>query len=182
MPIFHHNTRGRVLFVHIPKTGGSSIEHWLRTHGYGLDKFSSWEGGGYQHATQQIYSAWGEFDYEFTVVRHPLQRFVSILGYLGIPKDGSNAHALYVLKEFDKDNSYLGNHVRPQVQFISDKTEVFKFEDDFFPKIGSALSLPGPFPHVNKKRTNVELSDLSEQVIKRLRELYREDFQRFGYQ
>lgn len=79
MPSLKINDR-RVLFIHIPKTGGTSVTRWMqglgrvRLHGdtkpEGLKVTA-------QHLTwSDIDCMWGcdDFDYAFTIVRNPFSR------------------------------------------------------------------------------------------------------------
>lgn len=183
MPIFNHKTKGRVLFIHIPKTAGASIEMWLREAGYELDKINNWSGSLHQHAPREEYEKWGDFDYKFTIVRHPMDRFVSVLGFKGIHASAGNRTARDILEKYDRGilTTQWGNHLLPQVDFISDDTVILKFEEDFFPKLSKILGIPGPYPHGNKTRTTLNASHLSDTVKDHVRRLYAEDYKRFGY-
>jgi len=184
MPIFQHPTRGRVLFIHIPKTGGSSIEKWLQEAGFKLDKINHWAGDVNQHATRDVYEQWGEFDYKFAVVRHPLTRFVSTLGFRTIHAVDADNTAQSILSQYQRRPeavTHWKSHLTPQVNYISDGVEVFRFEDDFFTDVSKALEIPGPFPHENKNKTTVQPSDLSQETHRQIIELYKADYQAFGY-
>jgi hypothetical protein len=183
MPIFNHKTKGRVLFIHIPKAAGSSIEKWLKDAGYELDKINHWSGHNHQHAPREVYETWGNFDYKFTIVRNPMDRFISALGFRTIQKGDANRIACDVLKKYKKGILTLdwGNHLQPQVDFLSDDVEIFKFEEDFFPQLSKILDIPEPFPHENKTRTEVSISDLSEEARQEIQQLYTEDYKVLGY-
>lgn len=60
------------VFVHVPKTGGSSIQRWL------LDNTSSQVTKSTKHYTlQKLESKYGKFDFSFAVVRNPWDWCVS---------------------------------------------------------------------------------------------------------
>ncbi len=172
------------MFVHIPKTAGSSIEAWLKREGYHLDKLNYWQGDKQQHATKCIYEQWGDFDYKFTVVRNPLTRFTSALGFKTIqPRDGDRmANEIMDLLDKGKLGAEWGNHFLPQCLFVDDEVEVFKFEDNFSQQIGDRLEIPGPFPHENKSRTGVGPKDLTDATIARIKKRYERDYVRFDYE
>lgn len=184
MPIFNHPDKGRVLFVHIPKTAGSSVEQWLRDAGFTLEKINHWSGHNHQHATREVYEGWGDFDYKFAIVRHPLDRFVSALGFRTIHAGDADNHAKNTIKQYHKGILPVGwgNHMQPQVDFISDDVEIFKFEENFFPKLSKIFDIPGPYPHVNKTKTTVQPSHLSDEVKRHVRIIYDEDYKTFGYE
>lgn len=104
MPIM---TRGdeRILYSHIPKTGGSSLAAWFLANGWkisnliagpdGLAKYvrDHYKIGSFalegeqpknvapQHATRIESRKWGHFTYEFTIVRDPFARYCSQVNY-----------------------------------------------------------------------------------------------------
>lgn len=184
MPIFNHRIKGKVLFIHIPKAAGSSIEKWLRDRSYTLDKLCTWNGAHNQHAPKEVYETWGDFDYKFTIVRHPLERFVSALGHRTIHAGDADRIARDILKKYEKGilPQQWGNHLQPQVDFLSDDVEIFRFEDDFFREIGNTLDIPGPYPHENKTRTTVSHEHLSEDVKQTILRIYAEDYKVLGYE
>ena len=185
MPIFEHPTKGRVLFIHIPKTGGSSIERWLQDAGYQLDKLNHWSGDNHQHATYETWKEWGEFDYKFTVVREPLARFVSALGFRVIQPGDADVRTREILQKQQKNARVLlphwGNHLTPQVEFVDDTVEIFRFDQDFFEGISKALDIPGPFPHENKSRTDAAPHHLTVETQLKIINLYKDDYERFGF-
>src|SRR5699024_2577087 len=83
MPLYRHR-ENVIFFVHIPKTGGTSIEAALRRAGAaealrfkGKRDFSK---ATLQHMNYSVYKeAVGSnfYDWSFTVVRNPYHRFVS---------------------------------------------------------------------------------------------------------
>jgi len=174
MPIFNHKTKGRV----------SSVEKLFRDRDYKIEKLGSWDGPNQQHAPREVYETWGEFDYKFTIVRHPLERFVSALGYRTIHAGDADTQARDVLSKYEKGLLPMswGNHLQPQVDFLSDNVEIFRFEDDFLPEIGKVFDVPGPYPHENKSRTAVDHTHLSEEVKQTILRIYAEDYKVLGYE
>jgi len=183
MPIFNHKTKGRVLFIHIPKTAGASVEQWLQDAGYNLDKLNYWDGEKNQHATKKVYDTWKDFDYKFTIVRHPLERFVSALGFRTIHAGDAEKQARDILRKYERGimPQSWGNHLQPQVDFLSDDVKIFRFEDNFFAEISKALNIPGPYPHENKSRTTASHTDLSDEIKQKLLKIYAEDYKVLGY-
>ena len=186
MPFFEHKTIGRVLFVHIPKTGGSSVELWLKGAGYNLHRICNWNGAEHQHAPARIYNTWGEFDYKFTVVRHPMTRFLSALSYRGANSDNIDQQARDILQKYQQNKlpHSWGNHLLPQVEFLSKDLEIFRMEDDFFLDLSKRLDIPvgKNRPHTNKSSNIVTASDLSLEVRQKVQELYKDDYKALGYE
>lgn len=184
MPIFRQPNRPSILFVHIPKTAGSSIEKWLRQAGYRMTKYNTWDGSVAQHALPELYETWGEFDYKFAVVRHPVERFLSALRHHSVPPHRANAKAKELLPKFLKDPNSVPSFktfLVPQVAYMSEGLEVFKFEEDFFQQLGDKLNIAGPYPHENKRRSPIGARDLTNEAKELVYRVYEEDFKRFGY-
>ena len=185
MPYFHHLQRGRTLFIHIPKAGGSSISQWIRDAGYTLNKISMQDGARFQHAVADIYKEWGHFDYKFMVVRDPLQRFASMLRYRGICGD-ADVHAKAILDKAENDlvdrmDLTWQGHIPHQSAFYSEGVEVFKFEENFGEQLQKALQIDLPFPKINVSKGGADVSHLSPKTIERVKEFYSSDYEMFGY-
>lgn len=181
--------RRNLIFVHIPKCGGSSLENMLwpgpkenRTtddlwHGF-VDKYNNqYQTGGLQHLTAQlIRQVVGKdvFDacYRFTICRDPISRSISQYNYLS--SRGDLVNFLHLPKRYSFDH-YLDaickyTHVQwtPQVDFILDQdgsplADVFKLEDiakDFAP-MAQKLGLDATeMVHENKGKTRQGLKTM----------------------
>jgi hypothetical protein len=141
MPYFHINGKVNLLFIHIPKTGGTSVELFLSKH-YNIDlnreslctrtagAIEYYEGVSLQH---QTYSTLMREQARFnlclpgmkilTIVRNPYERLVSDLFFYHLIKKDSTADFvetvikkyLYSGIKYTKDN-----HVIPQYLFLID--------------------------------------------------------------
>jgi hypothetical protein len=67
--------RSRALFLHIPKTGGSWVEHTLEQIGIEIDPVDTISGVTYRHSPLPMVR--GEYSSVFTFVRHPLSWYES---------------------------------------------------------------------------------------------------------
>ncbi|MCI4679804.1 sulfotransferase family protein [Rhodoblastus acidophilus] len=199
MPIFHTNGKN-VLFVHIPKTGGTSVEKWLRRH-VNISFFSIGVPSAMkctpQHLTNhdffQIFGK-GYFDYTFAIVRNPFDRIVS--EYRMREAEG-NAGFWGAFPEFSlwleenlplqtRDPWRLDNHLRPQWEFISSDTEVFRFEDgleNIMRSVADRVGLPPPddVPHEMGRPLGPTKLAWDERDILKMRIHYGQDFSHFGY-
>lgn len=148
-----------VLFVHIPKTGGSTIETWLQSLGPRALKYPG-KYEGLLVAPQHFHAGLIEniipqdfYDDAFCIVRDPFERLMSEYRWAfrkrpqaalkGIGswrrKDDATARtkhfAKWVRKQFSltqKDPLTRGNHIRPQSDFLGvAKCTTYRFEDGF---------------------------------------------------
>lgn len=199
MPFIEYQGQ-RILFVHIPRTGGTSVEHWLRaqaplrlfTHGLpGPMKVTP------QHLTAndlKVILGGDYFDYAFALVRNPFARIASEyrVRYLLAKQSffgGFDPFAMWLdnaLRQQRNNPWHLDNHLRPQWQFLSDRVKVFKYEDGLESVMravaaDTGLAPPETVPHqLSSGSFDGEITwDLAERTS--VAEVYREDFKRFGY-
>jgi hypothetical protein len=142
----------KLIFIHIPKTGGSSIEDMLWPEpraesdlwkGIVTPGHNKYQSGGLQHLTAQLIRHDVGEDmfaacYRFALVRDPVDRLVSQFNYLN---HGRLAHRLLGLGPERCFDDYLDaisvkEHVqwKPQVDFLLDDdgtqlAEIYKLED-----------------------------------------------------
>jgi hypothetical protein len=200
-----------LLLLHIPKTGGSSIEKYFKKkmniddltneHLYSkyINNMLDYEINNHslQHLTYQeiLYnSEFLNFDLKnikniITVVRNPYERLISELFYTKIINLTMNKKEVFIkIRNYIYADSNFDNHKIPQYLFllddkehISDKIKILKTE-----------SLTDDMKNIGFKDFNIyELSIfknlinyyslLSEESIKLINEYYSKDFELFGY-
>lgn len=144
----------RILYLHVPKTGGSWVNRLLRSYGTVTGESYRDLASGLpctpQHFHAQIVrhvhgtdarAMEHDFDYVFMTVRDPLRRLQSEFRYrypnerrghwqqkLGVPAR-FDAWARRVLRVYPRDPFLFDNHVRPQHEFRVFGAEVFRYED-----------------------------------------------------
>ncbi|GAA3607682.1 hypothetical protein GCM10022199_09330 [Marihabitans asiaticum] len=207
MPVFRQGER-KFLYIHIPKTGGSSIERAFTDAGMDMEyqdgrvSATSWNTvrrctPQHMHRDQlEAIFKIHKFDGIFTVVRDPMARLRS--EYLWRHRDqdfeidgasveqwAEKAFAAYPRHPFMFDN-----HIRPQVDFLVDGVSVFRFEDGLEQMattlnerwdLGLAPTLPRVREGTSATRyasKDVEVTDGLERLVS---DFYREDYERFGY-
>lgn len=195
MPVVVVNGRS-VLYVHIPKTGGSSVERYLSRHGSVFLQGNGRAAGlrcSAQHlhaeALRAIDAADGH-DWCFTIVRHPVARLVSEYRYQ-MRKPGWLRSRLsfsgwlsYALARRALDPWYRDNHFRPQHEFILPGMEVMRFEDGVdagLRRIGERLGTPPPATPIREKPSSPVPLVLTAGVLARIKASYARDFADFGY-
>lgn len=188
MPLVFYRDKA-CLYIHVPKTGGSSIEAHLRQHGrvflhsHGPAELMRTTGQHF-HATDlnAIFRA-EDLDYVFMTVRHPIDRIVSEYRW----RERNIPFALWLrvvrLESWRKPH-YRDNHFRPQSQFECLGAEIFRLEDGLgpcFEALERRIGMPAPatVPLANLSRTRRVKPSKSE--INFIVKWYASDFERFGY-
>lgn len=197
MPFIQHNGK-RVLFIHIPKAGGTSVETWMK--GFApLRLFSM----GIPHAsrcTPQHYRAQdirallgdGFFDLAVTIVRNPYDRIASEYRMRAeLAKEsfwkGLPAFSPWIEENLDRqqhDRYHLDNHLRPQWEFLGNHVEVFRLEDGLaapLARLSDVLGVTSPKtpPHELRSAPQEIVWDVADRI--RVQTHYAKDFERFGY-
>lgn len=203
MPIFFRDNI-RILYIHVPKTGGTAVEFFFAANGFGtayLDRGN--EPGNLnpvrvcspQHMESAILSRvfrLSAFDYVFMTVRHPLARFVSEYNMRrseGVALPEINRSVKQLLSRYKDDPYLLDNHIRPQSEFWVPGCDVFKQEDGFGPRWVDSLSrrVQSEFSsrHLETPMKfdsgGASVVDLDEESVALLRAFYREDLNKFAY-
>lgn len=197
MPVARINHK-LILFIHIPKAGGSSIEKHLTKHGplsfYGqmgppTIPCSS------RHFHGELLSdlfAESAFDWAFMVVRHPLERLLSQYRYqTRKPNPIRNRLSFsvwlrYVLLRRRINPYYRDNHFRPQHEFEVFGADVFRLEDGLdvpieqLNKLVEMVEESTTAPWANQTaRKDVKITAKDKALIFKT---YKEDFLRYGYE
>jgi chondroitin 4-sulfotransferase 11 len=196
----------KTLFIHIPKTGGSSLEKYLSLKlNIPLDAKSlySTSKNGYKHVSLQhqtystLYKHNKRFDIDFndlkiiSIVRNPYERLVSDLFFFNLINDNTSTSKVYkIIKEYINSNNY-DNHNIPQYLFLIDKNnninkdiKIFKTET-----LTEELQSYGFVDFNNLYNTNTNKNSnkdyfyfLNSKSIKLINKIYQEDFKLFNYQ
>jgi hypothetical protein len=195
MPLYRQADR-IVFFIHIPKTGGSTVEEVLKARGARQAlKYHKRQGFSQttpQHMHREIFRNWvppGFYDYAFCLVRNPYSRMASEYRYRATLTKTSlppfNDWAMATLGEYEKNPFLFDNHIRPQVEFPTQKCAVFRLEDGLDTPIRTALAELGMTDegltiHHARKSTHSPL-DVQRKTIDRITAFYAEDFKTYGY-
>ena len=194
MPIFEIDDR-RYTFVHIPKTGGTSVEAWLAEHGR-MSLYSSVMPSFMkctpQHLTIDHLALVNPVPSEksFCIVRDPYARAESEYFFrtASTPPALRPDFSVWTLQQLDKyaqNQHHLGNHFLPQAYFVNAEVRRFRFESGFesiFREVADYLGLPPPeqVKHLNGSRTEELI--WSNELLDRFNGVYACDFEAFGYE
>jgi hypothetical protein len=192
MPLFRRGPQ-TILFVHIPKTGGTSIEEAFKAIGW-VEALRVQDPLGYSVATPQhlhaaIYTRWipkAFYDYGFAVVRNPFARLASEYK-MRVTGAGSLPFGDWLDSIFRAytDRPYIGdNHFRPQVEFIAPNLQIFRFEEDIpsiIEKVFAILDIKGAHPIPHLRRGDEQIIRCDRAAVRRIAQFYAADFEAFGY-
>ena len=139
--VSYPNPTKRFLFVHIPRTAGRFLEENILNHGFEPEQviWKSVDGIEIAHFHAELYQK--HFDDlsnipHFAIVRNPIDRFISCSIFLKrmygddiqeAMEDPMMFHSM--LENFPLTQAV--NWFRPQVDFLTDDTNIWKFEDGF---------------------------------------------------
>ncbi|MHB8814127.1 MAG: sulfotransferase family 2 domain-containing protein [Steroidobacteraceae bacterium] len=148
MPISHVH---RTIFVHIPKTAGTSVESVLGMHGdkadIGIRPYFNQEvdrehlyGQDLQHMTaadlKHVLQHQGVFDryFKFSIVRNPWDRLVSVFAWMNqkwakgmelteaeFEASLRQLHGMFIIARSTKQPLRVGPHLWPQAHFLVDR-------------------------------------------------------------
>jgi hypothetical protein len=204
MPVFFKGDK-RVLFIHVPKAGGTSIEVFFEANGFKTfyldrggspDSLNPVRACSPQHMAGDLLRAMfdiAKFDFVFMTVRHPVRRFLS--KFVMETGERSNVERLetWIAEDFCRvlrNPRHMDNHLRPQVDFRVDEARVFRLEDSFggalIASLRRAIGDLFPAPTLgHEMRAGGGAPDFTK-VHPGLRAVvltyYAEDFATFGYE
>ncbi|HET7385984.1 MAG TPA: sulfotransferase family 2 domain-containing protein [Nocardioidaceae bacterium] len=206
MPVYRREDTN-VLFVHVPKTGGTTIERVFRTAGFKEHYRDSKVGQGTLNrlrlcSPQHMHTALlqglfhlDRFDVVFMVVRDPIARFRSEFAMrhkADVPLEEHRVErwADKVFSTYARNPYTLDNHLRPQSEFYLPGATVFRLEDGLEKATAHlnqhfGLGLPAELPRVMDREKGSGVPSRSVPITTdleaRLRAFYCEDFAQFGY-
>jgi len=195
MPLYRHNDRA-ILLVHIPKTGGSSLEEMLVDAG-ALQALKFHKRLGYaacnpQHMHWEVLCRWVPkefYNFSLAIVRNPYDRLASEYAWRahisGKTLPEFNTWVRKTFKAYQTNPYIMDNHIRPQTEFVGHKVQVFRLEDGLdaaaktsFRRLGLTYRKPAT-PHVRK--STHKLIKIEESVVDFIRDFYATDFEAYNY-
>ena len=196
MPTFRHRSTGkRFLFIHIPRTAGRFIGANLLKNdceceqGEGDSLWVIRNQVELSHYHREYYEKYLDVEDipHFAVVRNPIDRFISGSSIL-VFDHGENViidkqFLNYNIKGYGS-NTYR-NVFRPQIEFVSDNTHIWKYEDgigkEFVSWLSGILGIDFSFDdeiEYPQDESSIKFKK-TPHLIDSVREVYKEDFERF---
>lgn len=197
MPI---SDKYKAIFIHIPKTAGTSIETVLEVDPYNPNNLQHFSGNQLQHRTamelktnmmlpDQVFNNY----FKFTFVRNPFDRlyseylFLSEQGVINLPFD--NFANIDFLTRRDLPG-FIVDHTRPQSDYILDSfgnvlvDYIGKFEtlSTNWEVISERLNVSKKLPHMNKTKRDTGYRDMyGKKTREAVEKLYNKDLKIFKY-
>jgi hypothetical protein len=181
----------KILFYHVPKTGGSSITYWLENNNLGLvASIKPMHAHPKAFVTNSFPENW-PVNWSFCVVRNPWERWVSWWHYWKyMVKRFDHSFEEYTEKYFTGQYKGLtggeyGSNI-PQIHFSRHVHEVLRYEnlEEDFKKVQHKFNVHAPL----EKRANISKGKLhysqyytTPRLVDLVSEYYKEDIVEFGY-
>ena len=196
MPTYRHLPTGkRFLFAHIPRTGGRFFEENLKHNDCIVEQDNLWksvEGIEVAHFHRELYEKYLDVKGipHITIVRNPIDRFFSASIYLkrmygpDIQESAEDRLQFFSMLE-NFPFSEAVNWYRPQIDFLSKETQIWRYEDALGSKFENWLSeVLGISFHVDAFVDYVTYPDegwnkleRSAKLIDNITSLYRKDIE-----
>ena len=204
MATYKHSSGKRFLFVHIPRTGGRFIEVNLEKNGWEVEPIDQYGIPHYQHSFiedceiahfhRDLYEKYCDIEgiEQIAVVRNPVDKFFSASTYL-ITVYGKEIQEK--LEDYDEMVSIIENFPmsetlswwRPQVDFVTDTTHIWKFEDGLGTNFGDWVSEKLGVPFEIDKYANYAMNryegsfklDRTPKLIDNICKFWRDDIEQF---
>ena len=194
MPVYKHKELdSRFLFVHIPRTAGRFFQSNLEENNFQLEHNANGSVDGIEvlHFHRDLYEKYLNVSDipHISIIRNPIDRFFGASIFLKrmygddiqeLVED--EAYFFSMLDNFPLTESV--NWYRPQVDFISNKTHLWKYENgfgrDFSKWVSDILNVPFQVYDVPYKKLSSDESNKlrkTDKLIDNIRKLYRKDFE-----
>ena len=195
MPFFD---KDKLLYIHIPKCGWTSIEDFLISCGNEMSLFTGHSnflnGHSAQHST---FNELNDFGYVtddikiFTVIRNPIDRTISEFFFIKkfIHKEKHNYDTFddFLTQFLNKENSKkFDNHNLPSYEFLCDKDgvinnkiKIFNFFDE--KDICEYLGYPNKKITFNRLKTNKGDFKITEKQKNKIKKYFKIDYQKFNF-
>lgn len=205
MPYFFKAEAVNVLFIHIPKTGGTSIEDYFYKK-YNIPKNETSLYCGYikRHGVSLQHQSYKDImnDRNVTIhpenlqviaaVRHPYERVISDLFYFNLIEPNMTSDEVEpILIDFITSNkNKFDGHNRPQWTFVASKDNTDAIDNDIVILRHEALNRDmhacgftdfDVRTNVNKKKHEPYVSYLTAHAMHELNRVYAKDFEWFHY-
>lgn len=196
-PYLPYNYRHKLIFIHVPKCGGTSILADLNKGARVPRYHADWRA--YRQADPTAFEGF----YKFAVVREPADRLLSAYRYLQAGGNGVDDRWIsklinerydsferFALEYLDHDTVHEHLLLRPQYLFLYDGSadckidRIIKYENftEEVPQVFQRLGLrQDKVSHTNRSSGGNSSNTLPEHTHEQIKNLYRRDYDLLGY-
>ena len=192
--VTYPNPTKRFLFIHIPRTAGRFLEENFKENGFEAEQilWKSVDGIEVAHFHNELYLK--HFDDlgsipHFTIVRNPVDRFISCSIFLTRMYGEDIQEAMEdpmmfgsMLQNFPLTQAV--NWFRPQMDFLTDETNIWKFEDGFGTDFDEWLSeiigveyTTKDVPYEKLAYGETKKLEKTDKLVNNIMSLYRKDYE-----
>ena len=181
MATYRHTSGKRLHFIHIPRTGGRFIDKNLLVNGFKQEHSTQGtiEGSDIIHLHRELYEK--HLDVKgiphIAIIRNPIDRFISSSIFLkrmyGDIQEAMEDPMMFstMIQNFPLPDEYTTpSWLRPQSDFLTEDTHVWKFEDgfdaDFDVWMSNLLEIPFKTRNVEYKKLETDESNKLERTAK----------------
>ena len=192
MPIFETEA-GKILFIHVPKTGGTTIANELQKH-HACSYLSKGPEPGCpcspQHYDAELLTKLfqeEDFRYVFMVTRHPVERMVSQFKWEKKFRPDTSPFSHWLddsLRKARADPYYRDNHFRPQFEFECLGAEIFRLEEglsNLFARLGTVTGTAYAEELCRDNAAPGEVVQIGPHDRALINDTYAQDLERYGY-
>ena len=197
MPVFQKDNK-KVLFIHVPKTAGSSVNKLFVNNGYEMSYYSEssreLHNGlcGPQHMDALLledeFRDFSQFDYIFSIFRDPVDRHLSEFTWAPWGLMGRNIYTPErfeewcprIFKAYQQTPYRMDNHIRPQHEFYVEGCDVYDYDniDTLTDKLCDKIGLDNKeMPYERSSRYEAEDYVIYEDTYDCITDFYKGDYQ-----
>ena len=181
MATYKHTSGKRFHFIHIPRTGGRFIDKNLLVNGFKQEHSTQGtiEGSDIIHLHRELYEK--HLDIKgiphIAIIRNPIDRFISSSIFLkrmyGDIQEAMEDPIMFstMIQNFPLPDEYTTpSWLRPQSDFLTEDTHVWKFEDGFYHDfdvwMSNILEIPFKTRNIEYKKLETDETDKLERTDK----------------
>tara|TARA_R100001594_G_C3992888_1_gene252814 strand:- start:196 stop:804 length:609 start_codon:yes stop_codon:yes gene_type:complete len=181
MATYKHAAGKRLHFIHIPRTGGRFIDKNLLVNGFKQEHSTQGtiEGSDIIHLHRELYEK--HLDVKgiphIAIIRNPIDRFISSSIFLkrmyGDIQEAMEDPIMFstMIQNFPLPDEYTTpSWLRPQSDFLTEDTHVWKFEDGFYDDfdvwMSNILEIPFKTRNIEYKKLETDETDKLERTDK----------------